>query len=65
MDSQVSCLRRFNRALTRRIGALDDRFMGRDRPMAESRMLFVLRNSTVTKYCVVFAPTPRGKTCRC
>ena len=40
MDSHVAQLRRFNRAITRRIGALDDRFMGRGRPMAESRMLY-------------------------
>ncbi|MDH3667204.1 MAG: helix-turn-helix domain-containing GNAT family N-acetyltransferase [Paracoccaceae bacterium] len=37
---QISQLRSFNRAITRRIGALGNRFVGRDRPMAESRMLY-------------------------
>lgn len=40
MEGQIAQLRRFNRAFTRRIGALDERFMGRGRPMAESRMLY-------------------------
>lgn len=36
----VSSLRRFNRYFTRRIGALDDHYLGQDRPLAEARMLF-------------------------
>ena len=33
-------VRRFNRAVTRRIGVLHDRFLGRHRPLGESRLLF-------------------------
>ncbi len=33
-------LRRFNRSYTQRIGVLDDHFLGRDRPLAEARLLF-------------------------
>jgi DNA-binding MarR family transcriptional regulator/GNAT superfamily N-acetyltransferase len=40
MNRQISQLRSFNRTVTRRIGALDDDFMGRHRPLGESRLLF-------------------------
>ena len=41
MDSeQVVLVRRFNRLVTQRVGALDDHFLGRDRPLGESRVLF-------------------------
>jgi len=40
MDHQGSRLRSFNRTVTRRIGALEDDFMGRHRPLGESRLLF-------------------------
>lgn len=33
-------VRRFNRLVTQRAGALDDHFLGRDRPLGESRLLF-------------------------
>jgi len=36
----VSQVRRFHRLVTQRAGALDDRFLGRDRPLGESRVLF-------------------------
>ncbi|MFD5439543.1 GNAT family N-acetyltransferase [Streptomyces tendae] len=36
----VTALRRFNRYFTRRIGALDDRYLGQDRPLGEARLLF-------------------------
>jgi len=36
----VSSLRRFNRYFTRRIGALDDHYLGQNLPLAEARMLF-------------------------
>ena len=36
----VSQVRRFNRVVTQRVGALDDRFLGRDRPLPESRLLW-------------------------
>lgn len=36
----VAHVRRFNRLVTQRAGALDDHFLGRDRPLGESRVLF-------------------------
>ncbi|AZP19920.1 GNAT family N-acetyltransferase [Streptomyces aquilus] len=36
----VTSLRRFNRYFTRRIGALDDHYLGQDRPLGEARLLF-------------------------
>lgn len=37
---QVAALRRFNRYFTRRIGALEDHYLGQDRPLGEARLLF-------------------------
>ena len=37
---QIAGVRRFNRAFTRRIGVLDDNYLGRGRPLAQSRLLF-------------------------
>ncbi|MFF1766095.1 GNAT family N-acetyltransferase [Streptomyces sp. NPDC058249] len=36
----VKALRRFNRYFTRRIGVLDDHYLGQDRPLGEARLLF-------------------------
>lgn len=38
--SQIQQVRRFNRLVTRRIGVLTDDYLGRGRPLAESRLLF-------------------------
>lgn len=38
----VQALRRFNRSFTARIGVLDDRFLGLDRPLGHARVLFEL-----------------------
>lgn len=40
MDQRVAIVRSFNRSVGQRIGALDDHFLGRGRPMGESRLLF-------------------------
>lgn len=41
MDSgQIDQVRRFNRAVTRRVGALDDSYLSRGRPLGEARLLF-------------------------
>src|SRR6476620_2224779 len=40
MDSQVSQVRRFNRTVTQRVGALSDRFLSLSRPLAMSRLLW-------------------------
>jgi len=40
MRSQVAHVRRFNRTVTQRVGALDDRFLSLDRPLAMSRLLW-------------------------
>ena len=39
-DDQIARVRRFNRMVTQRTGALDDHFLGRDRPLGESRVLY-------------------------
>jgi GNAT superfamily N-acetyltransferase/DNA-binding MarR family transcriptional regulator len=36
----ISQVRRFNRLVTQRVGALDDHFLGRDRPLGQSRLLY-------------------------
>src|SRR4051794_40899367 len=36
----VAPVRRFHRAVTARAGALDDHFLGRDRPLGEARLLW-------------------------
>ncbi|WP_406332399.1 GNAT family N-acetyltransferase [Streptomyces sp. NBC_00203] len=38
--NHVKALRRFNRYFTRRIGVLDDHYLGQDRPLGEARLLF-------------------------
>jgi DNA-binding MarR family transcriptional regulator/GNAT superfamily N-acetyltransferase len=38
-ESDIALVRRFNRVVTRQVGALDDRFLG-NRPLGESRVLF-------------------------
>src|SRR5919109_2704713 len=40
MPSQIAAVRRFNRTVTQRVGALNDRFLSRDRPLATSRLLW-------------------------
>ena len=40
MRSQVEHVRRFNRTVTQRVGALDDHFLSRDRPLALSRLIW-------------------------
>jgi DNA-binding MarR family transcriptional regulator/GNAT superfamily N-acetyltransferase len=39
-DALVGQIRSFNRTVTQRIGALDDRFLARDRPLAQARLLW-------------------------
>jgi DNA-binding MarR family transcriptional regulator/GNAT superfamily N-acetyltransferase len=36
----VATVRRFNRLVTQRVGALDDHFLARDRPLGEARLLW-------------------------
>jgi DNA-binding MarR family transcriptional regulator/GNAT superfamily N-acetyltransferase len=40
MHSQVAEVRRFNRTVTQRVGALNENFLSRDRPLAMSRLLW-------------------------
>ena len=40
MDSQIAQVRRFNRTVTQRVGALSDDFLSRSRPLAVSRLLW-------------------------
>ncbi|MBQ1090203.1 MarR family transcriptional regulator [Streptomyces sp. B93] len=41
----IAAFRRFNRYFTRRIGVLDDHYLGRDRPLGEARLLFEIAGS--------------------
>jgi DNA-binding MarR family transcriptional regulator len=41
MDArQIQQVRRFNRAVTQRIGALDESYLRRGRPLSEARLIF-------------------------
>ena len=40
LADEISQVRRFNRLVTQRAGALNDDFLGRDRPLGESRLLY-------------------------
>jgi len=40
MQAEFDHIRRFNRTVTQRVGALNDRFLDRDRPLAMSRLLW-------------------------
>jgi len=40
LPDPVAQVRRFNRLVTQRVGALDDHFLGRDRPLGQSRVLY-------------------------
>lgn len=42
----VRALRRFNRYFTRRIGVLDDHYLGQNRPLGEARLLFEIGDGT-------------------
>ncbi|MEH0419031.1 helix-turn-helix domain-containing GNAT family N-acetyltransferase [Streptomyces sp. B21-083] len=44
--NDVNALRQFNRYFTRRIGALDDHYLGQDRPLGEARLLFEIGDGT-------------------
>jgi DNA-binding MarR family transcriptional regulator/GNAT superfamily N-acetyltransferase len=39
-EAMVEQVRRFNRTVTQRVGALDDHFLARDRPLGEARVLW-------------------------
>src|ERR671924_291763 len=39
-DERVDQVRRFNRIVTQRVGALSDRFLARERPLGEARVLW-------------------------
>ncbi|MEV7975971.1 helix-turn-helix domain-containing GNAT family N-acetyltransferase [Streptomyces sp. NPDC086519] len=39
-EAQIEQVRRFNRTVTARVGVLHDRYLGRDRPIGEARLLW-------------------------
>jgi DNA-binding MarR family transcriptional regulator/GNAT superfamily N-acetyltransferase len=39
-ETQIDRVRRFNRTVTERVGVLQDRYLGRDRPIGEARLLW-------------------------
>src|SRR5947209_5625166 len=44
-DVMVEQVRRFNRVVTERVGALNERFLGRPRPLGEARVLWEIGTS--------------------
>jgi DNA-binding MarR family transcriptional regulator/GNAT superfamily N-acetyltransferase len=48
LPEHIAQVRRFNRLVTQRAGALDDHFLGRDRPLGESRVLFEIGSRGAT-----------------
>lgn len=40
MRDDIAAIRRFNRTVTRRVGVLSEKYLGRERPLVESRLLF-------------------------
>src|SRR6202521_948567 len=40
MSDAIPLIRKFHRRVTQRIGALNNRYLGRDRPLAQSRLLY-------------------------
>src|SRR5215218_6279790 len=38
--TMIAEVRRFNRTITARVGALNDRYLGRERPLGEARVLW-------------------------
>jgi DNA-binding MarR family transcriptional regulator/GNAT superfamily N-acetyltransferase len=43
-STPLATVRRFNRTVTQRVGALDDSFLSRTRPLAQARILFEIDN---------------------
>src|SRR3954451_3383847 len=43
-EGMVAQVRRFNRVVTQRVRALDDRYLARDRPLGEARLLWQIGN---------------------
>lgn len=39
-DDRIPAVRRFNRVVTRKAGVLEERFLGKDRPLGQSRLLY-------------------------
>src|SRR5215468_6317930 len=48
MRQTVEQIRAFNRTVTRRLGLLSEKYLGRDRPYVESRLLFEIGASGAT-----------------
>ena len=46
-DAAIRQIRRFNRTVTERLGVLDDDFLGRSRPLGESRLLWEIGREAV------------------
>ncbi len=42
MDETIAAVRSFNRTVTERVGALNDHYLARDRPLGQARVLWEL-----------------------
>ena len=58
-DEAVAQVRRFNRTVSERIGALSDRYMGRDRPLGQARLLWEIGPDG----CALAADAVQSATC--
>ena len=58
-DAIVEQVRRFNRVVTERVGALDDRFLGRDMPLGEARLLWEIGPEGCEVRLLPLSPQPR------
>lgn len=47
-QADISLVRAFNRTLTQRLGVLNEKYLGRDRPYVESRLLFEIGSKGAT-----------------
>jgi DNA-binding MarR family transcriptional regulator len=45
-STEIAQVRRFNRLVTQRVGALDDHFLARDRPLGAARLLWEIAQAT-------------------
>lgn len=52
MGTQIQRIRSFNRTITQRLGVLNERYLGRDRPLVESRLLFEIGTEGASVRCL-------------
>ena len=51
-DAEIQQVRRFNRLVTRRVGALDQSYLSRGRPLGEARLIFEIGGDGAEARCL-------------